>query len=141
MFSDLIRFGLLITFCCFEQSWANGTEIKELECQDSGLCFPKDYDKKVPPNSTVDLVFMKPLRTRLREINVFKSTLTLEVYYMGMEWADSRLEIKNKSNFSSDLYLAMPQKFEDLEIWIPEPELVNLKSLTRKGQRKSLSGN
>ena len=140
MFSVPKSFGLWIAFYCFEYSTANGSGMEELDCQGSGLCFPKDYDKNVSPNSTVDLVLMKPLRTRLREINVFKSTLTLEVYYMGMEWTDSRLEIKSKSNLSWDSYLPMPHKFED-KIWIPEPELVDLKYLTRKGLRKSLSGN
>ena len=108
--------------------------------------YPKNYDKNAPPNSSVKVALIPPVITNLREINVFESTLTLDIYYAGMEWFDSRIQLDNNSNASWNTEIShnitfyiMPHSFEH-DIWIPETMLADLKSSKTKGQQRTQSG-
>ena len=121
-------------------------EENDILCQTGGACFPKDYDKNAPPNSNVKVALIPPIITNLREINVFESTLTLDIYYAGIEWLDSRLQLDNNSNASwkseishNTTFYIMPHSFEH-DIWIPETMLAELKSSKTKGQQRTQSG-
>ena len=141
---------ICVSFWIFSCGVRGDTDTEEeknyILCQNGGACFPKDYDKNVPPNSSVEVALIPPIITNLREVNIFESTLTLDIYYAGMQWLDSRLQLDNSSNTSwnSDIshnvtFYVMPHSFED-QIWIPETMLADLKSSKTKGQRKAQSG-
>ena len=139
-------FNLLVWLSDYSSTFTKANDVGSLKCQNNGVCFTRDYDKNVPPNSSdVEVIMIPPLITNLREVNVLKSTLTIDIYYAGMEWSDPRLILNENftSTWNSSKYnigwAGTPYSFEEY-VWLPGTLLKDLKSAKRKSLRKFQSG-
>ena len=97
--------------------------ISGFECNLDGVCFEPGYDKKIAPKNDFFVTLDPPKRTILRKVDVFESTISLDMFKAKMEWSDRRLRMASKGIKSVN------EKYEDF-IWVPHIVNRNMKSVT-----------
>ena len=86
------------------------------------------YNKNDPPYANVSVTLNPPKRTSLRKIDVFDSTITLDISKIAIIWKDIRLALNTTHSQRS---IGIEQSFRD-QIWRPEIIFQEMKSVRTK---------
>ena len=97
--------------------------ISGFECHLDGVCFKPGYEKRIAPKNDFFVSLYPPVRTILRKVDVFESTITLDMFKAKMEWSDGRLRMASKGT------KWVNKKYGDV-IWVPQIVNRNMKSVT-----------
>ena len=97
--------------------------ISGFECYLDGVCFKPGYERRIAPKNEFFVTLYPPKRTILRKVDVFESTISLDMFKAKMEWSDQRLRMASKRTKWVD------EKYGDF-IWVPQIVNRNMKSVT-----------
>ena len=95
-------------------------------CRENRVCFDPQYNKNDPPFWNVTVTLNPPKRLSLRKIDVFASTITLDISKIATIWKESRLAMNTTSRS-----IGIEQSFRD-QIWVPEIIFQKMKSARTK---------
>ena len=97
--------------------------ISGFECYRDGVCFEPGYEKRIAPKKDFFVTLYPPKRTILRKVDVFESTMCLDMFKARMQWSDRRLRMASKRTKWVD------EKYGDV-IWVPQIVNRDMKSVT-----------
>ena len=97
--------------------------ISGFECHLDGVCFKPGYEKRTAPKHDFFVTLYPPERTILRKVDVFESTICLDMFKARMQWSDRRLRMASKGTKWVD------EKYGDV-IWVPQIVNRDMKSVT-----------
>ena len=97
-------------------------------CRENRVCFDPQYNKNDPPFWNVTVTLNPPKRLSLRKIDVFASTITLDISKIAIIWKDIRLALNTTHSQRS---IGIEQSFRD-QIWRPEIIFQEMKSVRTK---------
>ena len=101
--------------------------ISEFRCQTDGVCLPvkPKYNKKIAPFKSMLVNIYPPQSTVLRKVDVFQSTISLDLFKAGMEWVERRVRLKRKGSESN--WINVDRGYRQ-KLWIPRYVNRNIKS-------------
>ena len=124
----LVSLHVLSSFCASDKDltdpYANTTEFR---CQTDGVCLPlrPRYNKKIAPLKSMLVIAHPPQSTVLSKVDVFQSTITLDLFKAGMEWVERRVRLNRKGSDSN--WINVDQSYRQ-KLWIPRYVNRNIKS-------------
>ena len=124
----LVSLHVLSSVCALDKGLTDPyANITEFRCQTDGVCLPlrPKYNKKIAPLKSMLVMVHPPQSTVLRKVDVFQSTITLDLFMAGMEWVERRVRLNRKG---SDLnWINVDQSYRQ-KLWIPHFVNRNIKA-------------
>ena len=102
------------------------TNVSEFKCESDGVCFQHGYNKIMAPQVDTRVYIYPPESVILRKVDVFASTITLDMFNTKIRWNDKRIWL----NTSRPGGRASVGENYKSKIWIPPIVNRNRKSGT-----------
>ena len=107
-------------------SLSSQTNVSGFKCESDGVCFQHGYSKIMAPQLDTRVYIYPPESVILRKVDVFASTITLDMFNTKIQWNDKRIWL----NASMPGKRASVGENYKAKIWIPPIVNRNRKSGT-----------
>ena len=91
------------------------TNVSGFKCESDGVCFEHGYNKIIAPQLDTRVYIYPPESVILRKVDVFASTITLDMFNTKIQWSDKQIWL----NTSTPGRRASVGENYKAKIWIP----------------------